>query len=82
MSSNPAAAFPLAALIISLFSNFTDLGELIMAHFYDQWPILVPCYIKENAAMTELDTLRLVVIKCYIPCYLPLIASLNCVCIH
>ena len=64
MSSNPAAAFPLAALIISLFSNFPDLGELIMAHFYDQWPILVPCYIKENAEMSKLDVLRLVITKC------------------
>lgn len=53
VSSNHNAAFPLATVTIGIWSAFPDIGDLILAHFYQQCPFLVPMYIPKAEGMTD-----------------------------
>ncbi|XP_044264351.1 nucleoporin Gle1 [Tribolium madens] len=48
ISSNPEAAFCYATIIISLWNDFPDFGNLLLGHFYTGCPYLVPFYIPKT----------------------------------
>nr|CAG4638479.1 EOG090X0755 [Cyclestheria hislopi] len=48
VSSNPDAAFAIAAVIATLWSDFPTLGKLILGHFYKTCPYLVPYYVPQE----------------------------------
>lgn len=53
VSSSHSSAFPIAAVIVGIWSSFPDIGDLILAQFYDQCPFLVPFYIPRTAELTD-----------------------------
>lgn len=44
VACKPEAAFAIAAVIVTLWSEFPDLGQLILAHFIKECPYLVPYF--------------------------------------
>lgn len=48
ISSQPEAAFCYATIIVSLWNDFPQLGNLVLAHFYKSCPYLVPYYVPRN----------------------------------
>lgn len=55
ISSNPEAAFNYAAVIVALWNDFPDFGKLVLAHFYEVCPYLVPWYAPRTADQTTED---------------------------
>ncbi|XP_049877819.1 mRNA export factor Gle1 [Pectinophora gossypiella] len=55
VSSNPEAAFPLAALTTALWSQFPELGTLLEAYFHRQCPYLVPMFLPQKEGQTDKD---------------------------
>ena len=55
MSSSHNSAFPIAAVAIGIWSTFPDVGELILAQFYEQCPFLVPFYIPKTAGLSDTE---------------------------
>ena len=55
VSSNAQAAFPIAAVILSLWQQFTDFGQLFLARIYLECPYLVPYFIPQMNGQTEQD---------------------------
>lgn len=55
ISSNPEAAFNYAAVIVALWNDFPDFGRLVLAHFYEVCPYLVPLYVPRTADQTTED---------------------------
>ena len=58
VASNTQAAFPLAALAIGVWTDFEDVGDCILAHFYSVCPVLVPMYVSKSTAMSEADYMK------------------------
>lgn len=48
VSSNYKSAFPFAALAVGLWSQYPDVGDLILANFHHQCPFLVPYHIAKT----------------------------------
>ena len=55
VSSQPEAAFAIAAVIHALWSEFPFLGRLILAHFYKVCPYLVPYYPPQQEGQSVQD---------------------------
>ena len=55
VSSNPEAAFAIAAVITALWSEFPLLGRLILAHFYKTCPYLIPYYVPQQEGQSDQD---------------------------
>ncbi|XP_028167101.1 mRNA export factor Gle1 [Ostrinia nubilalis] len=53
VSSNPEAAFPLAAVTAALWSQFPIFGKLLEANFYRQCPYLVPMFLPQKEGQTD-----------------------------
>ncbi|KOB59582.1 putative class A rhodopsin-like G-protein coupled receptor GPRpgn [Operophtera brumata] len=53
VSSNPEAAFPLAALTVALWAQFPDFGKLIEAYFHKLCPYLVPMFLPQREGQTD-----------------------------
>lgn len=55
ISSNFSSAFAFGAVALGIWSQFPDVGKLILAHFYTVCPYLVPYYIpkKEGQSTAE-----------------------------
>lgn len=53
ISSNPEAAFCYAAIIVALWNDFPDFGKLLLAHFYNSCPYLVPWYVPRSSEQTN-----------------------------
>lgn len=53
ISSNPEAAFCYAAVIVALWNDFPDFGKLVLAHFYEDCPYLLPWYVPRSAEQTN-----------------------------
>lgn len=53
VSSNPEAAFPLASVVISLWSHFPELGQLLQAYFFMECPYLVPMLLPQSEGQTD-----------------------------
>lgn len=58
-------AFPIAAVIVGLWKNFPEFGELFLAHVYAKCPYLVPCYIpKPTSGTMDADYYRALGYNC------------------
>ena len=55
VSSSHSSAFPIAAVITGIWSSYPDVGDLILAQFYDQCPFLVPFYIPRAAELSDAE---------------------------
>ncbi|CAH2094728.1 unnamed protein product [Euphydryas editha] len=53
VSSNPEAAFPLAAVTVALWSQFAEFGKLLQANFHRQCPYLVPMMLPQKEGQTD-----------------------------
>lgn len=53
VSSNPEAAFPLAAVTVALWSQFPEFGKLLEAYFHRQCPYLVPMFLPQKEGQTD-----------------------------
>ncbi|XP_050354398.1 mRNA export factor Gle1 [Nymphalis io] len=53
VSSNPEAAFPLAAVTVALWSQFPEFGKLLEANFHRQCPYLVPMMLPQKEGQTD-----------------------------
>lgn len=53
VSSNPEAAFPLAAVTAALWSQFPIFGKLLEANFHRQCPYLVPMFLPQKEGQTD-----------------------------
>lgn len=53
VSSNPEAAFPLAALTVALWTQFPELGRLLEAYFHKLCPYLVPMFLPQKEGQTD-----------------------------
>lgn len=53
ISSNPEAAFCYAAIIVALWNDFPDFGKLLLVHFYNSCPYLVPWYVPRSSEQTN-----------------------------
>ncbi|XP_033627063.1 nucleoporin GLE1-like isoform X2 [Asterias rubens] len=55
VSSNHDSAFPNAAVVVALWCDFPEIGELILAHFYLKCPFLVPYNITKGQQQSNED---------------------------
>ncbi|KAG6457682.1 hypothetical protein O3G_MSEX010438 [Manduca sexta] len=53
VSSNPEAAFPLAAVTAALWSQFPEFGILLEANFHRSCPYLVPMLLPQKEGQTD-----------------------------
>lgn len=53
VSSNPEAAYPLAAVTVALWSQFPEFGKLLEANFHRQCPYLVPMMLPQREGQTD-----------------------------
>lgn len=53
VSSNYESAFAIALVAAGLWQEHSDLGDLLLAHFYAQCPYLVPYYIPKQEGQTD-----------------------------
>lgn len=53
VSSNPEAAFPLAAITATLWAQFPDFGRLLEAYFHKLCPYLVPMFLPQKEGQTD-----------------------------
>ncbi|KAL1513116.1 hypothetical protein ABEB36_002578 [Hypothenemus hampei] len=53
VSCNPESAFCFASLILSLWNDFPQFGQLLLAYFYEMCPYLIPYYIPRQVNETD-----------------------------
>ncbi|CAH0728542.1 unnamed protein product, partial [Brenthis ino] len=53
VSSNPEAAFPLAAVTVALWTQFPDFGKLLEAYFHRFCPYLVPMMLPQKEGQSD-----------------------------
>ncbi|XP_073950245.1 gle1 RNA export mediator [Choristoneura fumiferana] len=53
VSSNPEAAFPLAAVTATLWAQFPEFGKLLEAYFHRLCPYLVPMFLPQKEGQTD-----------------------------
>lgn len=54
-SSNPHSAFPIAAVIVSIWQVFPHFGQLFLALLYKQCPFFVPYFVPHTPSQSEKD---------------------------
>lgn len=60
VASSFSAAFPTAAVCVGLWSLCPDVGDLLLGHFYNKCPLLVPFYVPKTDEITTVDYCKLV----------------------
>ena len=60
VASSFKTAFPIAAVSVGLWSLFPDVGDLLLGHFYDKCPMLVPLYIPKTDNLSTVEYCKLV----------------------
>nr|CAD7443246.1 unnamed protein product [Timema bartmani] len=55
VSSKPEAAFAIAAILVSLWVQFPDFGQLVLAHFHRECPYLVPLFMPQVENQSNQD---------------------------
>ncbi|XP_054289349.1 mRNA export factor Gle1 isoform X2 [Macrosteles quadrilineatus] len=55
VSSKPEAAFAIAAVIVSLWAQFPELGRLLLAHFHRECPYLIPAFLPQTEGQSDQD---------------------------
>lgn len=63
VSSKPEAAFAIAAVIVALWVEFPDFGRLLLAHFHQKCPYLVPAFMPQVEGQTDEDYFRYALMK-------------------
>ena len=58
VASQGDAAFTTAAVAVGIWSEFPELGDLILAHFYSACPVLVPFYLPKGKELSTAEHLR------------------------
>ena len=58
VASSAQAAFPLAALAVGIWTDFEEVGQYMLAHFYSVCPVLVPMYVTRTNNMSEAEYMR------------------------
>lgn len=53
ISSNPESAFCYATVIMSLWNEFPEFGQLMLAYFYKTCPYLVPYYVSRQVGESD-----------------------------
>ncbi|XP_048264467.1 mRNA export factor Gle1 isoform X2 [Bombus terrestris] len=59
VSSKPKMAFPIAAIIVALWSDHSDFGDLLLSHFYDVCPFTVPIFMPRMVGQSDDDYYKL-----------------------
>lgn len=60
VASSFKAAFPIAAVCVGLWSLFPDFGDLLLGHFYNKCPFLVPFYVPKIESISTVEYCKLV----------------------
>lgn len=47
--------FTLAGIVVLLWHDFPEFGDLFLAHCYHTCPVLVPLYFRKNKGMSEIE---------------------------
>ncbi|XP_046745081.1 mRNA export factor Gle1 isoform X2 [Diprion similis] len=55
VSSKPEMAFSVAAVIVALWNDYPDFGELLLAYFYKTCPYLVPMFLPQQQGQSNED---------------------------
>ncbi|KAK7789762.1 hypothetical protein R5R35_013932 [Gryllus longicercus] len=55
VSCKPEAAFAIAAVVVSLWVEFPDFGQLLLAHFYKECPYLLPFFKPRLIDQSDVD---------------------------
>ncbi|XP_058128443.1 mRNA export factor Gle1 [Anopheles ziemanni] len=58
ISSNAAAAFPIATVIVGLWQQFPDFGRFFLAYLHRECPYLVPYYLPQHEGQSQEDYLK------------------------
>ncbi|XP_076244477.1 gle1 RNA export mediator [Calliopsis andreniformis] len=58
VSSKPKMAFPIAAIIVALWNDHPDFGDLLLAHFHDTCPFTVPVFLPKMVGQSNEDYYR------------------------
>lgn len=58
VSSKPEAAFALASIIVNLWTDFPDFGDLLLAHFQRHCPYLAPVFLPQVEGQSDQDYYR------------------------
>lgn len=53
VSSKPKMAFAIAAIIVALWNDHADFGELLLAHFHNTCPFTVPVFMPKREGQTN-----------------------------
>ncbi|XP_033177986.1 nucleoporin GLE1 isoform X3 [Bombus impatiens] len=59
VSSKPKMAFPIAAIIVALWSDHSDFGDLLLSHFYNVCPFTVPIFMPRMVGQSDDDYYKL-----------------------
>lgn len=55
VSSKPNMAFPIAAIIIAIWTDHPDFGDLLLAHFHNACPFIVPIFLPKIKGQSDED---------------------------
>ncbi|EZA50527.1 Nucleoporin GLE1 [Ooceraea biroi] len=55
VSSKPEMAFPVAAIVVALWNEHTDFGELFLAHLHEACPFTVPIFMLQQEGQSNED---------------------------
>lgn len=55
VSSKPKMAFPIAAVVVALWNEYPDFGDLLLAYFHNVCPFTVPVFIPKMVGQSNED---------------------------
>ncbi|XP_017790938.1 PREDICTED: nucleoporin GLE1 isoform X2 [Habropoda laboriosa] len=59
VSSKPKMAFPIAAVIVALWNDHSDFGDLLLSHFHKVCPFTVPVFMPKIVGQSNEDYYKL-----------------------
>nr|XP_033325449.1 nucleoporin GLE1 [Megalopta genalis] len=59
VSSKPKMAFPIAAVVVAIWNDHYDFGDLLLSHFHDTCPYIVPVFLPEMEGQSNEDYYKL-----------------------
>lgn len=55
MSSKPEMAFPVAMIVVALWNEHPDFGELFLAHLHEACPFTIPVFLQQQEGQSNED---------------------------
>ncbi|XP_012521807.1 nucleoporin Gle1 [Monomorium pharaonis] len=55
VSSKPESAFPVAMIVVALWNEHPDFGELFLAHLHEACPFIVPLFLQQQEGQSNED---------------------------